>query len=180
MQSFPSLMEDLNGLKTRVRAECERNPRLMTSRLAEDLGVAEADVLRCLPDNRAVELDARRWEELIRRFEDLGKVHVVVSNSTTTVEVFGTFGKFSTWGNYFNVQTKSIDMHIRYPRLHSIFAVEKPSHMDGVNTLSIQFFDEEGRSAFKVFLTFGGTPPAPERVADFQLLRDAFRLTTTG
>ena len=63
----------------------------------------------------------------------------------------------------------------RWPRLGAAFAVEKPGHLDGVPTLSVQFYDADGHSAFKVFLTFGGKPPTPERQAQFDTLRDRFR-----
>jgi putative heme iron utilization protein len=68
-------------------------------------------------------------------------------------------------------------MHIRWPRLGAAFAVEKPGHLDGVPTLSVQFFDKDGQSAFKVFLTFGSKPPTPERRAQFDALRTQFRLS---
>ena len=60
-----------------------------------------------------------------------------------TLEATGQFGNFSTWGEFFNVQTK-LDMHIRWPQLAAAFAVEKPGHLDGVPTLSVQFFDAAG------------------------------------
>jgi putative hemin transport protein len=173
--------------RDRIRAAVKENPSQMTLQLARDLGVPEVEVIRALPDNRAVELDVRRWEELIRGFEALGQVHVIVSNGGATLEANGRFGSFSTWGEFFNVQTKSLDMHIRWPELGAAFAVEKPSHMkDGVNTLSFQFFDRCGSAAFKVFLNFGGGV-SPERAAQFAALRDRFRRgqretepTTTG
>jgi putative heme iron utilization protein len=146
----------------------------MTSQLARDLEVPEADVVRNLPDGRSVELDASRWEEVMRALEEFGKVHVIVSNGGATLEAVGQFGNFSTWGDFFNVQTKSLDMHVRWPRLASIFAVEKPSHMDGRTTLSVQFYDLKGDAAFKVFVVFAGTP-TPERVAQFRGLRERFR-----
>jgi putative heme utilization carrier protein HutX len=150
------------------------SPNQMTSQLARDLGLPEAEVVRHLPDGRAVELDAGRWEELIRALEEFGKVHVIVSNGGATLEAVGQFGNFSTWGEFFNVQTKSLDMHVRWPQLASIFAVEKPSHMDGRTTLSVQFYDQKGDAAFKVFIVFAGTP-TPERVAQFHGLRERFR-----
>ncbi len=116
-----------------------------------------------------------RWEELFGSFPELGKVHVIVSNASVTCEVVGEFGGYSTWGEFFNVQTKTLDMHIRHARLATAFAVEKPSHMDGVNTLSFQFFDQDGASALKVFVVFGGQKPPPERVAQFQRIREQFR-----
>jgi putative hemin transport protein len=146
----------------------------MTLQLARQLGVPEVEVIRALPDGRAVELDVGRWEELIRALEGLGTVHVIVSNGGVTCEVNGQFGGFSTWGEFFNVQSKSLDLHIRHAEIAAAFAVEKPGHMDGVNTLSVQFYDRSGATAFKVFLTFGGPAPA-ERLAQFAALRQRFR-----
>jgi putative hemin transport protein len=100
---------------------------------------------------------------------------VIASNASVTLECFGEFGNFSTWGEFFNVQTRSLDMHIRFKRLAAVFAVQKPGHMDGVNTLSFQFFDQRGTAAFKVFLTFGGDAPTPERIQQFVQIRDRFR-----
>lgn len=161
--------------RQRIVAALQENPGQMTLQLARDLDVPEAEIIRAMPDNRAVELDAARWEEVIRGLEPLGNVHVIVSNGGATLEANGQFGKFSTWGEFFNVQTKSLDMHIRWRALAAIFAVEKPSHMDGVPTLSVQFFDRTGAAAFKVFLSFGGQKPAEARVAHFNRLRDQFR-----
>jgi len=160
----------------RIRAELARDRRKMTVQVARELGVPEVEVIRCLPDGRAVELDAARWEELLRRFEALGRVHVIVTNGAVTLEAFGQFGNFSTFGEYFNVQTATLDMHVRHAQLAAAFAVEKPGHLDGVNTLSFQFYDRAGAAAFKVFLTFGGSAPPAEKVAQFAAIRDEFRL----
>jgi len=88
--------------------------------------------------------------------------------------VDGQFGGFSTAGEFFNVQTDSLDMHIRWQQLAAAFAVEKPGHMDGMATRSFQFFDQTGAAALKVFLNFGG-PISPERGAKFIELRNKFK-----
>jgi putative heme iron utilization protein len=67
-------------------------------------------------------------------------------------------------------------MHIRWRELGAAFAVEKPGHLDGKKTLSFQFFDRAGHSAFKVFLGFGGSL-SPEKAERFTQLRDMFRLS---
>jgi putative heme iron utilization protein len=67
-------------------------------------------------------------------------------------------------------------MHIRWAQLGAVFTVEKPGHLDGVNTLSVQFYDRSGASAFKVFLTFGSSTPSPERQAAFEQFREQFSL----
>ncbi len=158
----------------RIRAAVQRNPRKMTLQLARDLGVPEVEVIRAFPADRVTELDSARWEELLRSFEGLGPVRVLVSNGATTIEVDGRFGGFSTAGEFFNVQTDTLDMHIRWQQLAAAFAVEKPGHMDGTATRSFQFFDRHGAAALKVFLNFGGSI-APEREAAFAALRDRFK-----
>ena len=145
-----------------IRAAVAKNPRKMTLQLARELGVPEVEVVRALPDGRAVELDVRRWEDLLRSLEALGGVRVLVSNGAATIEVDGQFGGFSTTGEFFNVQTASLDMHIRWRELAAAFAVEKPGHMDGTATHSLQFFDRAGAAALKVFLNFDA-PITPER-----------------
>ena len=161
-------------LTERIRAAVEKNPRKMTLQMARDLGVPEVEVVRAFPVDRVVELDIARWEELLRRFDALGSVRVLVTNGATTLEVDGQFGGFSTAGEFFNVQTETLDMHIRWRELAAVFAVEKPGHMDGIVTRSVQFFDQTGAAAFKVFLNFGGPIP-PEREAQFIEFRAKFK-----
>jgi putative heme utilization carrier protein HutX len=161
-------------MSDRIRAAVAKNPRKMTLQLARDLGVPEVEVIRAFPTDRVVELDIARWEELLRCLEALGSVRVLVSNGATTIEVDGQFGGFSTAGEFFNVQTQTLDMHIRWQQLTAAFAVEKPGHMDGAATRSLQFFDQTGAAAFKVFLNFGG-PIAPNRETQFNELRSRFK-----
>src|SRR5262245_55076154 len=113
------------------RAAVERNPRKMTLQLARELGVPEVEVIRAFPPDQVLELDRARWEELLRSLEAFGSVRVLVSNGATSIEVNGQFGGFSTAGEFFNVQTETLDMHIRWRQLATVFAVEEPGHMDG-------------------------------------------------
>lgn len=158
----------------RIRAAVQRNLRKMTLQLARDLGVPEVEVIRAFPADRVTELDISRWEELLRGLEPLGPVRVLVSNGATTVEVDGQFGGFSTTGEFFNVQTDSLDMHLRYHEVAALFAVEKPGHVDGSRTCSFQFFDQAGAAAMKIFLNFGG-PIAADRQALFDEVRKTFK-----
>jgi putative hemin transport protein len=169
-----SLYVGVGEMSDRIRAAVEKNPRKMTLQLARDLGVPEVEVIRAFPADRVMELDIGRWEELLTSFEAFGPVRVLVSNGASTIEVDGQFGGFSTAGEFFNVQTDSLDMHIRWEQLGAAFAVEKPGHMDGTATRSFQFFDKTGAAAFNVFLNFGG-PIAPEREALFFELGGRFK-----
>lgn len=159
----------------RIRAAVAANPRKMTLQLAHDLGVPEVEVIRAFPADRVCELDISRWPELIGRLEGLGTVRVIVSNGCVTAELAGEFGGFSKTGPFFNVQTSSLDMHIRWQELGAAFAIEKPGHLDGIKTLSIQFYDRAGAAAFKVFLNFG-EPVSAATAEAFLKLREEFRL----
>lgn len=152
----------------------QQRPDAMTIQLAREFDVPEAEVLRAFPPERATPLDAARWEELIRRLELLGSVRVIVSNGATTMEAVGRFGGFSTTGDYYNVQTESLDLHLRWAEIYSIFAVRKPGHVVGQMTHSIQFFDRAGNSAFKVFLNFGKQITS-ERLQVFEQIQEEFR-----
>lgn len=151
-------------LADRVHAYFAGQPNGMTAAAARDLGVPEVDVVRHLPNNNSTELRVDALDDLMAACSAVNPVHVIVSNQATTLEATGALGNFSRWGEFFNVQTKGIDMHVRTNELGTAFAVRKPSHMDGVDTLSVQFYDREGRSAFKVFFTFGQKTPPPETV----------------
>jgi putative hemin transport protein len=157
-----------------IREAYNENRSQMTLMLAHQLCVPEVDILRALEGDSARELDFSRWEELIRAFEALGEVTVIVSNGSTTIESFGQFGGFNNAHGFLNVRSKSLDMHIRGWELESVFAFRKPSHLDGHEALSFQFFDKRGNSAFKVFLNFGGKAPSPELVASYNELIERF------
>jgi len=162
------------GIKERVRDAFTKNPRAMTPFVAQQLGVSEREVVRNLPDGRSQELDASRAKDLIRAFEPIGKVYVIVNNGAVVLESHGQFGGFSETGPFLNVQTDSLDMHISHAKLNSVYAVTKAGHMDGVETISFQFFTPEGVAAFKVFLTFGGKAPDAERQSTFKKLCETF------
>jgi len=142
--------------------------------LAHQLRVPEVEIMRALNGDTAHELDFSRWEELLHAFKVLGNVHIIVSNGATTIEVFGQFGKFTKSDGFLNVRTKSLDMLIWGWELDSVFAFRKPSHLDGHELLSFQFFDKRGSAAFKVFLNFGGNDPSPELMEKYNALIDQF------
>jgi putative heme iron utilization protein len=158
-----------------IREAYNKDRSQMTLMLAHQLHVPEVDIIRALEGDTARELVFSRWEELIRAFEALGNVTVIVSNGATTMESFGQFGGFNNAHGFLNVRSKSLDMHIRGWELASVFAFRKPSHLDKHESLSFQFFDKRGNAAFKVFLNFGGNDPAPELIQTYNSLIEQFK-----
>ena len=156
-----------------IRESYKADRSQMTLMLAHKLRIPEREIIQALQGDTALELDFSRWEELIRAFEPLGDVTVILSNGAATIEVFGQFGKFTNVDGFLNVRTKSLDMHIRGWELASVFAFRKPNHLDKHESLSFQFFDKRGNAAFKVFLNFGGHDPSPELLEKYdQLIRE--------
>src|SRR5262245_20579614 len=109
--------ERLNAIRNAYNTDRSQ----MTLMLAYKLRVPEVEIIRALEGDTAHELDFSRWEEIIRAFEPLGPVTVILSNGAATVEVFGQFGKFSNKDGFLNVRTDSLDMHIRGWELASVF-----------------------------------------------------------
>lgn len=176
-QTTQSLNLDLTTTERQqtIRDAYNSDRSQMTLMLAHKLQIPEVEIIRALEGDSAHELDFSRWQEIIRAFEILGNVHVIVSNGAATIEAFGQFGNFTNSDGFLNIRTKSLDMHIRSWELDSVFAFRKPSHLDGIESLSFQFFDRQGAAAFKVFLNFGGKVPAPELVERYNALINQFR-----
>ena len=160
-----------------IRESYNADRSQMTLMLAHKLRIPEVEIMQALEGNTARELDFSRWEELIRAFEPLGDVTVIVSNGAATIEVFGQFGKFNNAQGFLNVRPKSLDMHIRGWELASVFAFRKPSHLDKHESLSFQFFDKRGTAAFKVFLNFGGEDASTELIEKYSILIERFAKT---
>lgn len=168
-----------SNLAERVAEILAQTPGEMTIMMARKLGVPEAEVIRNHPAHLATELDATKSIEIIKALEALGKVHVIASNEGCTLEAYGHFGGFSLTGPFFNVQTPTLDMHIRHPALTQAFALIKPSHQDGQTTYSVQFYTPSGTSAFKVFLyksvTEADSGDVANAIAAWESIRDRFR-----
>jgi putative heme iron utilization protein len=172
---------EADSLGAKIQAILDKEPGQMTPMIARQLNVSEAEVLRHMPgEGISTELDGARISDLIQELDKLGKVHVICSNGDVVLESYGYFGGFSITGGFLNVQTDTLDMHIFHLRLKYAFALIKPSHTDLQETFSFQFFNAEGRSAFKAFLYKSVTEAAGDEIAvrkaAWEELREKYRL----
>jgi heme iron utilization protein len=167
-------------LKTRIKDILDKEPWQMTPIIARQLNTNEAEILRNYPGGVTWELNGAKAADLIQELDKLGRVHVICSNGDCVLESYGYFGGFSIQGGFLNVQTQTLDMHIFHLRIKSVFAMIKPSHTDGQATYSFQFFNQDGRSIFKVF-TYKSVGEADgseiaQRTAAWEELRDKYRV----
>jgi putative hemin transport protein len=163
------------NLSESIRGYFQDDPSRMTMMAARKFAVPEQAVVDALVGQwPIVRLRDEVFRDLMESLPTLGLMRVFVRSKAAVIESVGEFGGYSETGPFFNVQTDTLDMHIRWQQLAAVFAVEKPGHLDGMATRSFQFFDQSGAAAFKVFLNFGGPIP-PEREARFVELRNKFK-----
>ena len=136
--------------RERVSEYFLKRPSAMTLMAARDLGLPEVEVVRALPDT--VELKASEMENILKALAGLGTCHVIVSNRGATLEVRGEFGGFSRSGPFLNVETSTLDMHLRPEGVAAAFAVSKKGHRDGKPIHTVQFYDAAGDSVMKAVL----------------------------
>ena len=150
----------------------------MTSQIARTLDVPEVEILRAQEGQSCCELRAEEFQDIVRAFEHKGKCHVFCTNRYAVLEAFGEFGGFSVTGPFFNVQTDTIDMHIRYEGVDSIFCLEKLGHFDHQPTYSEQFYSPEGDAVFKVFLSRPGPDEGYQQTQldGYQKIKSEYRL----
>lgn len=145
----------METLISRVEDYFRRKPVAMTLAAARDLGVPEAEVIRALEGKGGTELDPAAFEPVIRALEAFGTCHVIVSNRGATLECRGAFGNFSRTGPFFNVETPTLDMHLRPEAVGSLFCVEKRGHADGKPIRMVQCYDRQGDSIMKAVVPAG-------------------------
>ena len=163
-------------LKDKVNAILAGNGSATMPLIAQRLGVSESEVARCLPEGRSTELDATGIMDLIREFEPLGKVRVIVQNGRTVLETNGQFGGYSATGPYLNVRTDTLDLRIDTGGFTTAFALVNPGRNEGIETASFEFFAADCKSSFKVILAVNGNKEAPERFDQFKRLRARYAL----
>ena len=134
----------------------------MTVQLARELGVSEVEVIRACA--------AWRWSWTCPAGRSYPPLRAAGAGPRhrhqrgRDAECSASSGTSRTRSASISTSRPDLDMHIRPRQLAAAFAVEKPGHMDGINTLSFQFYDPTGPAAFKVSLTFGGKAPPIELV----------------
>lgn len=153
-----------------IREWFRKDPSRMTMIAARHFGVAESDVVGALVNEWPVtELRVDAFREIMEDLQKVGLVRIFVRSRAAVMEVDGNLGeaKYSNTGPFFNIDGGGIDMHIMHKEITRAFALEKKSHMNPEdNTYSIQFYDGNGDSAFKVFIwqDFPKTPEASVKV----------------
>ena len=136
-----------------VRLWFREDPSRMTMMAARKFGLPEQAIVDSLIDQWPItRLRDGVFTELMEALPSLGTMRVFVRSKAAVIEAVGQFGGYSESGPFFNVQTDTLDMHILFGEIASIYAVEKRGHDSNFVTHSFQFFDQQGDAGFKAFL----------------------------
>ncbi|MEF2146363.1 MAG: heme utilization cystosolic carrier protein HutX [Desulfovibrionaceae bacterium] len=168
-------MHDNTLLKTEIQARIIKNPSEHTMNLAEEFGVSEAEVVRCLPDEMRTEAPASDFETLWNTMTKWDKVTFICRNAGAVVEVVGKLPQGNFGHGFFNLNDKDSALrgHLFADRVGSIWLVSKPFFT--MESHSVQFFDIDGNAMFSVYLGRDAKRQILESVrTDFLALRERY------
>jgi putative heme utilization carrier protein HutX len=134
-----------------VRARVRENPSVMPRALAEELGVAEAEVIRALPEDMRAAAPAGDFEAIWGAMCGWEKVTFIAVNPGIIVEVPCRLPKGRFAHGMFNLMDKASPLggHILAHKVAQVWLVSKPFF--GLESHSVQFFDAEGGILFSVY-----------------------------
>lgn len=135
-----------------VRERVAKNPSLMLSGLARDLGIPEGAAVLALPEEMRVAAPAEDFAAIWEEMTGWEKVTFIAQNAGIIVEFGGRLPKGSFGHGMFNLHEKGHPLggHILSSRIASVFLLSKPFFK--MESHSVQFFTETGEQAFGVYV----------------------------
>ncbi len=158
-----------------VLAALEEDPNFMPAFLAKKLGIPEAVVIAALPDEMRSFADADKFEEIWTEARKWEKVTFFVNSPGAIVEYKGTLPEGKFGHGYFNLKEKdhSLGGHLIVSNLKSICFLNK-NLFGGMESLSLQFFDEDGNQMFAVYCGREKRDIIPEVKAAWLSMKETF------
>jgi putative hemin transport protein len=145
-----TLSLDPIALRARWDAARETRPRARTRDLAEEFGVPEAALVATECGREAVRLKPE-WGEILMDAPSLRRVTILTRNHAVVHERHGTFTEVSHDPAHVLVVGPEIDLRI-FPKAWGSGFYWQQQTKDGARP-SLQFFDQNGDSTFKIFAT---------------------------
>lgn len=138
--------------KQQIREALVNQPNAFPSSIAQQLGVSEYAVISELSGDVVQQVDASSFDTIMKEVTQWGDVTFLVRNGSVIAEIKATVPLGSYGHGYFNFAhgASPIGGHICADQLDAICFVTKPAFE--MESLSIQFFDKQGESMFKIYL----------------------------
>lgn len=138
----------------KVAEYMSNNTKVATVMAARELGVSEKTVLKAIPD-QAFEISADYFEQVMQEMSGWGDMTIIVTNGSVIFEVKSPVpsGGFARGFYNFHEDGNCVGGHLMVDKFDSIFFVDRP--FMGMESLSVQIYDENGDAAIKFYLGRG-------------------------
>ena len=139
----------------KIREALVKQPNAFPTMIAQELGVSEWAVVSQLTSEVMQEVDAAAFDKIMQEVTNWGEITFIVRNGSVIAEIKGIVPQGTYGRGYFNFahDVSPISGHINVANLAHICFVQKAAM--GMESLSIQFFDKQGDSMFKIYLGRG-------------------------
>ncbi len=137
--------------RDKLVARLGQNPDGILESLAKEHGVTLVEATRMLPPGHVRWTGAENFQSIMAELATWGEVLFLVHTPSIVLEVKGSIPPGVQGRGYFNLHGESpIGGHLKEDRCASIAFVRRP--FMGMDGASVQFFDADGGSMFKVFV----------------------------
>lgn len=136
---------------TKIRAALAAKPDGVLEAIARQENVPLRAVLSELPPGEAIFIDGTRFDDIWSELSSWGEVLFLIHTKDIVAEIEGSLPAGTHSHGYFNIHGDSpIGGHIKAENCKEIFLIDRAFH--GRRSCSVQFFNGEGESMFKVFV----------------------------
>lgn len=147
-------MQTLNHAEKieRIRQAIAEKPDGILEALATEYDVPVQTVIECVPAGGAARIDGRHFVDVLTDIADWGDITFICHSKDAVVEFSGPLPKGRIGHGMYNLQGggQGLSGHLRHENCKSIFLVRRP--FMGVDTLSVQFFNADGETIFKIYV----------------------------
>ncbi len=161
-------------LRERLAARLAANADGVIEALAREHGVTTLEATRMLPAANCSWAPASAFADIFAELTKWGDILFLVHTPNIIFECVGPVPPGSSARGYFNLNGKGpIGGHLKAERCAAIAFVRRP--LMGLDSCSIQFFDTDGDSMFKIFVRrLADRSLDPDQVVAFGALAQRF------
>lgn len=154
----------------------EKDPGLLPSDIANQLGLSESEVVKSLPEGMATLINGEKAQEILEGLVGFGDVTTIVRSFGSIFEVKAPFPKGKLAHGYYNLMGRNGELHghLKLDLITDIALVSKPFR--GSESHYFGFFDQDGHSVFKIYLGRDKKRQLiPEQVSAFNVLKQEYK-----
>ena len=136
----------------RIRQALVEKPGGVLESLASEFDVPVQTVIECHPAGGISRTGGEHFVEILADIAEWGDVTFICHTKDAVVEVVGPMPIGKVGHGMYNLQggASGLSGHLRHENCKTIFFVRRP--FMGVETMSVQFFNAEGETIFKIYV----------------------------